>query len=100
MSKDRYGSLSPLKKFAHKNTGYIVFGVILVIAVPLLYIEWNSYEFFEKWSCHTVWSYVLLDGGGKYPKHSELTEDQHVRLHEILAECPAPVMNSTTITHD
>lgn len=78
-------------KFIHKNTGYIICGVILAVAVPLYFNETNNQEFFEKWSCSNIQSYLLTYNQDLYnndfPDHDHLTEKQHARLHEIVSEC-------------
>lgn len=88
---EKYGNKTPLMKFLHKNTGFIVCGIILAIAVPLYLYEVNSHEFFESWSCGMMQAYLLTydqeirDRG--YPDHDNLSEKQHIRLHEIIQEC-------------
>ena len=78
-------------KFVHKNTGYIVVGIFLAIAIPVFYSMMESQEFFEKWSCSNIQAYLLtydqdVDDMG-FPDHDSLTEEQHKRLHEIISEC-------------
>ena len=88
---EKYGNKTPFMKFVHKNTGYIICGIVLAIAVPLYLNETNSQEFFEKWSCQDLQIYILIydeDVYKKdYPDHKHLTEKQHIRLHEIISEC-------------
>ena len=88
---EKYGNKNPLMKFVHKNTGYIICGIILVIAIPLYLNETNSQEFFEKWTCSSLQSYLLTYDQDIYkrdfPDHEHLSEQQHIRLHEVVAEC-------------
>ena len=74
-------------RFVHKYTGFIVCGVILSIAIPLYLMEVNSLEFFEKWTCDQVRTYYLLDGGGRFPRVSELTAEQTIKFNNIMFEC-------------
>ena len=89
--KEKYGNKSPIMKFLHKNTGFLVCFGILAVAVPWYFYETNSQEFFENWSCGTIQSYLLVYDQETYkrdyPDHDHLTEEQHVRLHEIIDEC-------------
>ena len=89
--KEKYGNKSPLMKFVHKNTGFIVCFGILAVAVPWWFYETNSQEFFEGWSCPQIQIYLLTYNQDVYdrgfPDHDHLTEEQHVRLHEIVTEC-------------
>ena len=88
---EKYGNKLPLMKFVHKNTGYIVVGVFLAIAVPVFYSMMESQEFFEKWTCPQIQIYLLTynqdvsDRG--FPDHEHLTDEQHDKLHEIVTQC-------------
>ena len=88
---EKYGNKTPLMKFVHKYTGFIVCGVILAIAIPLYLYETGEQEFFEKWSCGNLQSYLLTYDQDIYqldfPDHDHLSEEQHTRLHEVLSEC-------------
>ena len=89
--KEKYGNKSPFMKFLHKNTGFLVCFGILAVVVPIYFYEINSQEFFENWSCGNIQSYLLTYDQDLYkqdfPDHKHLTEEQHVRLHEIVDEC-------------
>ena len=89
--KEKYGNKSPLMKFVHKNTGFLVCFAILAVAVPWWFYETNSQEFFEGWSCPQIQIYLLTYDQDVYdrgfPDHGHLTEEQHDRLHEIILEC-------------
>ena len=87
---EKYQNKSKLMKFVHRNTGYIICGIILSIAIPLYLMETESQEFFESWHCSRIQQYLLLDHTGGNPTHDELTEKQHERLHEIISECDFP----------
>lgn len=88
---EKYGNKSPLMKFVHKNTGFLVCFGILAVAVPWWFYEVNSQEFFESWSCSNIQSYLLTYDQEIYPNdfpdHNHLSEKQHERLHEIILEC-------------
>ena len=88
---EKYGNKSSLMKFVHKNTGYIValgFGIVVITA-------WLSIteqqEFFEKWTCGNLEWYALSYNQDifkqDFPDHDHLTEEQHNKFHEVIAEC-------------
>lgn len=60
----------------------------IVLAVGIYaYIETNN-EFFSSWSCDTIRDYMLnIDVPAQFPKHNDLTSDQHIKLHKIYQEC-------------
>ena len=88
---EKYANKSPLMRFLHKNTGFLVCFGILAVAVPWWFYEVNNQEFFENWSCSQIQIYLLTynqdvhDRG--FPDHEHLTDEQHVLLHEIVLEC-------------
>ena len=88
---EKYGNKSPFMKFVHKNTGYIVVGIFLAIAIPVFYSMMESQEFFEKWSCGNLEWYALSYNQEfhkqNFPDHDNLTEEQHTKFHEVIAEC-------------
>lgn len=88
---EKYGNKSPFMKFVHKNTGYIVVGVLLVVLAPIVYSTMESQEFFERWSCGNLEWYALSYNqelhNQDFPDHKHLTEEQHARFHEVIAEC-------------
>lgn len=88
---EKYGNKSPFMKFVHKNTGYIIVGIILAIVVPIFYSTMESQEFFEKWTCPQIQNYLLIYNQEihreKFPDHEHLSEEQHVKLHEIVTQC-------------
>lgn len=88
---EKYGNKSPFMKFIHKNTGFIVVGVFLAIAIPVYLFTVESQEFFETWSCSRLQSYLLIYDQDlykqNYPDHEHLTEEQHTKFHEVLSEC-------------
>ncbi len=80
---------SKLSRFVYyKWSGPMVFIPIIVLAVGVyLYMDYQQ-EFFTAWSCETVSDYLLgKDVPPEFPKHNELTEKQHIRLHQIYEEC-------------
>ena len=86
--KKKYDSKNPVVKFVHKNTGFIVMGISVVI----IFYAWTLYtedqEFFSSWSCSKLYGYMVTESNYGYPDHDDLTEAQHLKLHEIYAnEC-------------
>ena len=57
----RYDKLSPTKQFLHKNTGFIVMGIFIL----LVFTAWTMYtgekEFFDSWACGKILYYMLND---------------------------------------
>ena len=85
-------------KFIHKNTGFIVCGVILGIAGPMLYYESAQQEFFEKWTCPQLWVYVMTDSqGSKFPKPSDLDPDQKIKLDNVMDDCISQLPANNTV---
>lgn len=78
-------------KFLHKNTGYIVAGVLAVIIITAYLYTVEQQEFFEKWPCGTLEWYALSYNqdihNQDFPDHDHLTEEQHIRFHEVMSEC-------------
>ena len=86
--KEKYRGLNPVSKFVHKNTGFIVMG----ISVLVIFYAWTLYtddqEFFSSWSCSKIYGYMLTESNYGYPDHKDLTEELHLKLHTIYAnEC-------------
>ena len=86
--KKKYASKNPVVKFVHKNTGFIVMGISVVI----IFYAWTLYnedqEFFSSWSCNKIYGYMVTESNYGYPDHKDLSEAQHLKLHEIYAnEC-------------
>ena len=84
----KYDGKNPIVKFVHKNTGFIVMGISVVI----IFYAWSLYnedqEFFSSWSCSKLYGYMLTESNYGYPDHKDLSEAQHLKLHEIYAnEC-------------
>lgn len=90
MRKGKYDDKSlPLKIF-HTYTGYItvIAALVIVASVFMLYVD--SLPFYESWSCNQLYDYMLNDnlyGNPDNKLHSELSEDEHLRLHQIYDEC-------------
>jgi len=86
--KKKHSSLNPVMKFIHKNTGFIVMGISVVI----IFYAWTLYtenqEFFSSWSCNKIYGYMVTESNYGYPDHDVLSDDLHLKLHEIYAnEC-------------
>ncbi len=80
---------SKLSRFAYyKYSGIIIFAPIIIFAIGLyVYID-DQNEFYSAWSCETINGYLLNeDVPDEFPLHDELTEKQHVKLHQIYEEC-------------
>ena len=92
--KEKHGSLNPVMKFVHKNTGFIVMGISLVI----IFYAWGIYtedqEFFSSWSCQKIFGYMITESNYGYPDHVDLTEAQHLKLHTMYAnDCSSDKYN-------
>ena len=94
---EKYGNKSPAKKFLHRYTGFIVCGALLASTVPLILIILEDQAFFEGWSCGKINQYLLTDEDFGFVSHDELTEEDHLRLHEIYLECGG---DNEIIKHD
>ena len=85
---EKYGTKSPVMKFVHKNTGYIIAGVVLAIIIPLFLSVQEEQAFFEKWSCTKISQYYLSgDAFVGFPSYSELEENEKKRFDQINNEC-------------
>ena len=81
----RYENLPPWKRFLHKNTGFLVMGaVVTIIAIAWILVEAES-EFFHSWNCEKIGYYMMSVENYGYPNHDDLTEEQHLKLHELYA---------------
>lgn len=61
--------------------------VVTIIAIAWTLVEAES-EFFHSWNCEKIAYYMISNQGYGYPDHDELTEKQHLKLHELYAnEC-------------
>ena len=86
---EKYGNKSSLMKFVHRNTGYIIVGIILSIAIPI-YLDWNSnIDFFEKWSCPMMSNYYVGNAtAGDNPPYKNLDHIQKEKFDYIMVnEC-------------
>jgi len=86
--KKKYDSKNPIVKFVHKNTGFIVMGISVVI----IFYAWTLYnedqEFFSSWSCNKIYGYMVTESNYGYPDHDDLPDVLHLKLHNIYAnEC-------------
>ena len=62
------------------------------LACVLIVGAWTYYtstlEFFDTWSCETLKNYVQdINVPDDIIPHNELTEEQHMHLHDILMPC-------------
>ena len=85
---EKYGNKSPLMRFVHKNTGYIIAGVALAIIIPLFLSVQEEQFFFEKWSCAKINQYFLSgDAFVGFPSYNEMTDGERKRFDQINNEC-------------
>lgn len=88
---EKYGNKSSLMKFVHKNTGYIVAAGFTIVVITAWLSVSNEQEFFEKWTCPQIQNYLLIYNqdihNEDFPDHEHLSEEQHAKLHEIIAQC-------------
>lgn len=92
---------SALSRFVYyKWSGPMVFVPLIIIAVSVfLYIDYNQ-EFFTAWSCKTITDYLLDENvPEEFPRHNDLSEEQHLKLHRILDECNSAAKFSEKISH-
>lgn len=83
----KYQNKTPLMRFVHKYTGFIVVGVLVSIAIPVYLYQVDQLEFFERWNCEQLKTYYLLDGGSRFPHVSELTPQQMEKFNHVMDEC-------------
>ena len=85
---EKYGNKSPLMQFVHKNTGYIIVGVFLVIAVPLYLIYDDSVAFYERWTCPMMDSFHRELATHDGMKYSQMSSEEKEKFNEIFeSEC-------------
>lgn len=85
---EKYGNKSPVMKFVHKNTGYIIAGIALAIIIPVFMSVQEEQAFFEKWSCEKISQYFLSgESFVGFPSYNELEDDQRERFDQIINEC-------------
>ena len=80
---------SRFSRFAYyKYSGIIVFAPIIILIIGTYIYVSDQQEFYSAWSCETINDYLLGDDvPDEFPVHSDLTEKQHVKLHQIYDEC-------------
>ena len=80
---------SKFSRFAYyKYSGIIVFAPIIILAVIGYVYMSTEQEFFSAWSCDTINDYLLqIDIPEDMIQHNDLTDEQHLKLHEIHQEC-------------
>ena len=84
----KYDRLPTWKRLLHQNAGFIVMGISVVI----IFYAWTLYdedqEFYSAWSCSKLYGYMVTESNYGYPDHDDLSDDIHLKLHEIYAnEC-------------
>jgi hypothetical protein len=96
--RDKYSTKSPLMQILHKYTGFIVMGIILVIAVPLYFDYEENKEFFHSFSCQKTFEYMTGTTFGFTP-HDELKQSQHIELHKIYQGCTSEKFTPHNASH-
>lgn len=84
----------------YKWSGPLTFAPIIILGIALYgYMEYEK-EFFTAWSCDTIYDYLLdKDVPDEFPKHNDLTESQHLKIHKILDECQADSPFTAPLQH-
>lgn len=88
--KKKTKKVSLVKKFFHwKYSGLIVVPTVIISILFMWFSYTSTLEFYDQFSCEGLINYVTLDKelGTEIPRHNELTEEQHLHLHEILQPC-------------
>ena len=82
-------TVAPITKFLHwKYSGLIVVPTVCVLILCGWFYFTAQAEFFDYWSCETIKNYMMdIDVPDDITPHNDLTEQQHLRLHKLLAEC-------------
>jgi hypothetical protein len=82
-------TVSPITKFLHwQYSGLIVVPTACALILLFWFYSTSQAEFFDYWSCETIKNYMMdIDVPDDITPHNDLTEQQHLRLHELLAEC-------------
>ena len=67
-------------------------GIIVVPgSVALILLVWFSYtgtlEFYDSWSCETIYNYIADESSPGVTPHGNLSDKQHLHLHELVEEC-------------
>uniref|UniRef100_A0AAT9JGS8 ORF27 n=1 Tax=Nitrosopumilaceae spindle-shaped virus TaxID=3065433 RepID=A0AAT9JGS8_9VIRU len=96
--RGQYNIFKRWYKWNYSGVITVVLGVILVFG-GLFYWQDNQ-PFYNNWSCDTLVDYVMnVDVPDQFPKHNELTEDQHNQVHQFLDECQENNRFSAPIEH-
>ena len=95
-------TVSPLRKFYRwKWSGLVVVPGACVLILFAWFSMTASFEFFETYSCDTIYNYMMdIDVPKDITPHNDLTENQHLRLHEIYQECVDNDRFSEPIKHE
>ena len=56
----------------------------------LVFTAWTMYtgdrEFFDSWACGKILYYMLSEENYGYPDHDDLSEELHIKLHQLYAD--------------
>lgn len=60
------------------------------IFILLVFTAWTMYtgdrEFFDSWACGKILYYMLSEENYGYPDHDDLSEELHIKLHQLYAD--------------
>lgn len=87
--KEKYGNKSPVMRFVHKYTGYIIASIILAIAIPI-YLDYDSNTtFYQRWTCPMMAEYMAGNAtAGDNPVYKELTPEKKFLFDKVWSnEC-------------
>ena len=93
--------VSPLTRFYKwRYSGIIVVPSVVILIFAAIYYQQSQLEFFDNWSCETLTDYVMdIDVPKEYPKHNDMTEYQHNKIHSHLQECQDNNRFSVPLNH-
>ena len=98
--RDKYANKTPLMRFFHKYTGFIFCAIVLSIAIPW-WVDYDSnLEFYDRWGCEQIKAYIYTGESFCQTPHDELSNTQHLGLHEIINECMIVDNPDSIFKHD
>lgn len=74
---EKYSNKTPRMKFLHKNTGYIIFGIVMTLIIVGWFYYTSSQVFFEGWACSAIQGMDF----------TELNESELIRYNQIVSDC-------------
>jgi hypothetical protein len=93
--------VSPITRwYKWRYSGIITVPTLVILIFAAVYYQQSQLEYFDNWSCETLTDYALGDDvPDRYPKHNEMTDNQHNKLHGYLQECQDNNRFSTPLNH-